>query len=230
VKRYKEGNCKTSSFAEYAGVSPAFFKKMRVRWVRTQVFCNFLKCVMAAAISVMLLSLPLSANDTPVEFMLLATSRTATMQTELDEAAGKGFRIAIGSGLSGQEISMILEKMPEGSEKYSYRLLATARTSTMEKEINEAAREGFRLHPRSFTTKTGTSVRGIVSGKDTVEIVVVMERDPNQKGKEYEYKLLATSRTGTLQKEITEAVKEGYVLAAFGTRDEHMAIMEREKK
>jgi len=35
------GNCKTSNFAGYAGVSPAFFKKTRTRRPRTQGFCNF---------------------------------------------------------------------------------------------------------------------------------------------------------------------------------------------
>ena len=57
-----------------------------------------------------------------------------------------------------------------------------------------------------------------------------MDRNPNEKGKQYEYKLLATTLTGTLQKEMTQATKEGYTLVAFGTRGEHLVIMEREKK
>jgi len=56
------------------------------------------------------------------------------------------------------------------------------------------------------------------------------EQNPKDRGKEYEYKLLAACLTGTLQEEITEAVNNGYTLAAFGSRSEHLAIMEREKK
>ncbi len=175
--------------------------------------------------SAMLLPQLLSAGDTVINpsdrFVLLATAKTSTMQKELDAAAEKGFRIAMGSGLAGNEIAMMMERIPEGSEKYAYRLLATTRTGTLEGEINAAAKEGFRVHPRTLTCKAGML---------SPEIVVVLERNPNQKGAEYEYKLLATSRTGTLQKEMTEASKAGYVLVAFGTRGEHLAIMERAKK
>ena len=186
------------------------------------------KNITAAVLVMVAASLPLLANDD--QFMLLATTRTSTMQKELDAATQNGFRLVVASGLSGQEIGLMMEKIPNESEKYGYRLLATQRTGTMQKEISAAAAEGFRVHLRGLTTKAGTSARSMLSSEPDVEIVVIMERDPNQSGKEYEYKFLATSRTGTLQKEITEAVKEGYSLRAFSSRGEHLAIMEREKK
>lgn len=143
------------------------------------------------------------------------------MQKELDSAAEKGFRLAMGSGLESNEVAMMMVRIPEGSEKYVYKLLATTKTGSMEKEINEVAKEGFRVHPRTLGSKTGMLSR---------EVIVIMEKDPNQKGHEYEYKLLATTLTGTLQKEMTAAANEGYNLVAFGTRGEHLAIVEREKK
>lgn len=183
------------------------------------------KSIAAMLIGATFLALPLRAGDTVIDpadkFVLLATSKTSTMKKELDAAAEKGFRIAMGSGLAGNEIAMLMEKIPEGSEKYVYRLIATTRTGSMQKEIEAAAKEGFRVHPRTLTSKAGMLSQ---------EIVVIMERDPNQKGKEYEYKLLATSLTGTLQKEMTNAANEGYTLVSFGTRGEHLAIMERAKK
>ena len=177
------------------------------------------------AIAAMMLPVWLSAGDTIIDpshkYVLLATAKTSTMQKELDNAAEKGFRLAMGSGLESNEVAMMMERIPEGSEKYSYRLLATTRTGSIEKEINEIAKEGFRVHPRTLGSKTGMLSR---------EVVVIMEKDPNQKGHEYQYKLLATTLTGTLQKEMTDAAKEGYTLVAFGTRGEHLVIMEREKK
>ncbi len=183
------------------------------------------KTAILVMVGAMILSVAMSAGDTVIDpshkYLLLATAKTSTMQKELDNAAEKGFRLAMGSGLESSEVAMMMERIPEGSEKYSYRLLATTRTGSMEKEINALAKEGFRIHPRTLGSKTGMLSR---------EVVVIMEKDPNQKGHEYEYKLLATTLTGTLQKEMTEAANEGYTLVSFGTRGEHLAIMEREKK
>jgi hypothetical protein len=60
-----------------------------------------------------------------------------------------------------------------------------------------------------------------------VEVVMILERPPSPK-KKYEYKLLATNRTSTLQKEVTEAKEAGYIVVGMVSRDEHMVVMERE--
>ncbi|MEJ7713263.1 MAG: hypothetical protein WKF84_26310 [Pyrinomonadaceae bacterium] len=46
--------------------------------------------------------------------------------------------------------------------------------------------------------------------------------------KRYEYRLLATSRTSTLQKEVSEAESDGYTLVGLVGRGENMVIMEKE--
>ncbi len=58
------------------------------------------------------------------------------------------------------------------------------------------------------------------------EIVLLMERPPRVAYR-YHYKLLATTRTSTLQKEVTEAKQSGYVIVGMVSRDEHIVIMER---
>lgn len=183
------------------------------------------KTAAVSAAIIMLVVLSLSAGDTTIDpshkYLLLATSKTSTMQKELDDAAAQGFRVVTGAGVSGGEIAIMMERIPEGSQKYTYKLLATAKTSTMEKELNSAAKEGYRLLPRTMTAKEGFLAK---------EIIVVLERGPNEKAQEFEYKLLATSLTSTLQKEMTQAAAEGYQLAGFTSRGEHMAIMERPKK
>jgi hypothetical protein len=142
------------------------------------------------------------------------------MQKELDEATALGFRVVTGSALAGQEMAILMERIPQGEEKYTYKLLATTNSDTMERELNTAAKEGYRLLSRTMMAKEGFLSK---------EIVVLLERNPNEKGKEFEYKVLATSRTGTLQKEMTQAANDGFVVSGFGSRGEHMAIMEREK-
>ena len=44
----------------------------------------------------------------------------------------------------------------------------------------------------------------------------------------YEYRLLATLRIATLQKEVIQAQAEGYVLVGMVSRKEHMVIMEKQ--
>ena len=79
-------------------------------------------------------------------------------------------------------------------EQERFRLLATNRTGTMEEELNEAGADGYRL----------VGMQGGETGFGGNEVVVVMELDPE--GRRFRYMLLATSRTGTMQRELNEDV------------------------
>ena len=153
------------------------------------------------------------------QYLLLATTKSSTMQKELSEAADQGFRVAASSTTSGAEMVSFLERVASPPDVYRYQLLATTRTGTMQKELNEVAEQGFHLIPKSIIAK-----QQLVGG---TEIVVLMERPP-QATKGYEYKLLATSRTSTLQKEVREAQAAGFSIVGMVSRDEHMVVMERE--
>ena len=157
--------------------------------------------------------------DPEHRYLLLATKKTSTMQKELNAAAAQGFRIAVGSPTSGTEMALLLERVAQPEDAYTYRLLATTRTSTMQKELTEAALDGFRLLPRTMIAK-----ERMFGGP---EIVVILER-PQKVEKRYEYKLLATNLTSTLQKELTQAKADGFVLVGMVSRGEHMVIMEKE--
>jgi hypothetical protein len=152
------------------------------------------------------------STNRDLHYLLLATQRTSTMQKELDVAARQGYRVVAGLPHS-DEVVLLLDRMPPESEPYSYRLLATNRTSTMEKELNEAGREGFRFLPQTTVEKGD-------------EVVVIMERDSKANSR-YEYKLLATHRTSTLEKELNEAYREGFILKGTFSRGESMAVLER---
>lgn len=157
-------------------------------------------------------------------YLLLATSKTGTMQKELDGAAAQGFRVLAGSPTSGAEMVLFLERVAQPPDTYAYRLLATTKTSTMEKELAEGAHEGFRLVPQTAIAKEEAA--GKLFGGPR-EIVLVMERAPND-NKHFEYKLLATSKTSTMQKEVGDAVASGFVLVGLLSRDEHMVVMEKQ--
>lgn len=139
------------------------------------------------------------------DFKVLSTSKTSTMQKEMNEAAKLGFRY---EGVMGGETSfggdeavviMSKEANTQSKNKYEYRLLATKKTSTMQKEMKALGEEGFEYKGQTvFNTTFG--------GK---EVVVIMERNPDSKAI-YEYQLLATKKTSTMQKELQEAGNAGY--------------------
>lgn len=151
-------------------------------------------------------------------YLLLSTLKTSTMQKELDEAAAEGFRVVTGSPTSTNEWAVLLERVAEPSAPYRYRLLATTKISTMRKELNEAAAEGYRLLPRTMTSKSGLL---------TVEVVMLVEKAPNSDSR-YEYRLYATTSERKMRAEIEKAEAEGFALAGMVSRGEHMVIMERE--
>src|SRR3954470_22484639 len=78
--------------------------------------------------------------------------------------------------------------LPAMAQKYEYKLLSTTRTSTMEKEMNQAAEAGFVFG----------SVMGGETGMGGKEVVVVMVRNKDVPAAKKSYRLLATSRTGTM--------------------------------
>ncbi len=154
-------------------------------------------------------------------YVLLATRQTKTMQNEMDAVAEMGFRVLMGSPTSGTEIVILMEKLATPEKPFKYQLLTTTRTGTMERELNVAGDAGFRLIPQTMMAKSGIFTPD--------EIVVIMEKDPDSAA-QYEYRLLATERTSTMEREITYAEEAGFELVGICSRGEHMVIMERESK
>ena len=165
------------------------------------------------------------------EYRLLATNKTSTMEEELNEASNAGFRLETVMGgktaFGNDEAVVIMSRKPEedNAGRYQYKLLATNRTSTMEREIQEAGRAGYAY--------VGQTVFSSLFGGD--EVTVILERDrqaPDDSGR-YDYILLATSRTSTMQEELQSAGANGFTLmgmtvgkTAFGG-NEVVAILRR---
>ena len=89
--------------------------------------------------------------------------------------------------------------------RFAYRLLATNRTSTMQEEMQEAGNEGYDYRGQ-------TVFESFFGGE---EVVVIMELDNDASPARYEYLLLATSRTSTLQEELTEVGQRGFELVGL---------------
>ncbi|MGH9915415.1 MAG: hypothetical protein ACRD63_09040, partial [Pyrinomonadaceae bacterium] len=106
---------------------------------------------------------------------------------------------------SGSQTVLIMSLIPGSRISYEYRLLATSKTSTMQKEIQQAGAQGFDYRGQIvFDTSFGGN-----------EVVVIMERRSDAKDARYDFQILATTRTGTLQKELTDAGHNGYEFAGM---------------
>jgi hypothetical protein len=150
---------------------------------------------------------PLFAQaDHPSEFRVLATSKTSTMEKELNDAGEAGFRFhAVMGGdtaVGGNEVVTIVVRNGESKPRFSYKLLATTKTSTMEKELQEAGDAGYQYRGQ-------TVFKSAFGGE---EVVCILERDKDADVRTFHYKLLATTKTSTLQKELQEAGAAGYEL------------------
>jgi hypothetical protein len=180
---------------------------------RHAAIARYRKLVLAAAGLVLFVGsiMTASAADEQMDYRVLATSRTSTMEKELNEAAQSGFRFSKVMGgktaNGGQEAVIAMRKSPSLPDQsiLRYKLLATTRTSTMQRELQQWADAGYEyLDQTVFETAFG--------GK---EVVVIMERDPARSTSTSSYRLLATSKTSTMQKELQEAGKDGFLLVGF---------------
>ena len=150
------------------------------------------------------LSVVAASAQTPT-YKVLATSKTSTMQKEMQDAGQLGYRfIAVMGGetaIGGKEVVVLMEKNPANNETFDYRLLATSKTSTLQKEMQEVGDSGFAVVGQTVFEST-------FGGKETAAIVERSSGVPN--AKRWEYKLVATSKTSTLEKELKEIADQGF--------------------
>jgi hypothetical protein len=146
------------------------------------------------------------------EYKLLATNRTTTMEKEMNDAAVEGYRFQeVISGetfFGGSEALVVMIRPTDDFSKgrFAYQLLATTKTSTMQRELQTAADSGYEHVGQSVFKKTfGT------------EVMVILERDNKVKPKLWDYKLLATRKTSTMQEEVMEAATQGYQFVGFSS-------------
>ena len=138
-------------------------------------------------------------------YKVLATSKTSTMQKEMQDAGDLGFRFVSVMGgetaIGGKEVVVLMEKVQGDTNVYGYKLLATSRTSTLEKELQESSNAGY-------TVVGQTVFESMFGGKETAAIV---EKGANHGDTvRWDYKLIATSKTSTMEKELRELAAAGY--------------------
>jgi len=167
---------------------------------------SFQKCAaraLCAAAVVACVGQPAFAQD-KFGYRILSTAKTSTMQKEMQEAADSGFRFADVMGgetaVGGSEVLVVMSRQTDPL-LWEYRLLAANKTSTMQKELQEAGAAGFDYRGQ-------TQFKSAFGGK---EVVVILERPKDPAARiSFQYQVLATSKTSTMQRELTEAAERGF--------------------
>jgi hypothetical protein len=145
-----------------------------------------------------------------LDYQVVATSKTSTMEKELNEAAEAGFRFDTVMGgetaFGGNEVVVVMSRTSgTKASRFGYRLLATSKTSTMQKEMQKASDAGFQYR--------GQTVFNSAFGGD--EVVCILERDGGAPKERVDYRLVATSKTSTLQKELVPVGAAGYQIVGM---------------
>ena len=152
-----------------------------------------------------------STSDGLPRYRLLTAWKPPDLQKEL--AAATGYR-AVAADLDGPHgpYYLLLEEVPGSSRVYEYVVPEGLGMGTLEKNINEAAAKGFRLHP---FTRSG------------VVLFVLMERRSDSAAF-YQYQILQTVRFSAIRKELAEAARKGFaVVVALRGSPGYALILER---
>jgi hypothetical protein len=144
------------------------------------------------------------AVDT-IDYRVVATLKTSTMEKELNEGAAAGFRFQAVMGgetaLGGKEVVAIMSRPTGGGgSRYEYKLLATNKTGTMQKEVSAASELGYEYRGQ-------TVFESAFGGK---EVVCILEKDKEGKSGGSVYRLLSTTKTSTMEKELKEVGDAGF--------------------
>lgn len=162
-------------------------------------------------------SVAMAQIDPNKTYLLLSTSGTETLQEELDEATPEGFRIVATASRGGGQV-VLMKRTASKGEDFRYRVLGTTKIDTMEKELNEAAAAGYCLLPGTMLRRDRTF--------GPPELVAFLER-ASESSKRCEYRVLGTSRTGTMEEELVAVEEEGFTVIDMAQGSELAVVLER---
>ena len=152
----------------------------------------------------------------PRTYQVVATTRDSTLARELNQAGARGFQL-VRTGLMtwNDEWIAILEKRTEGS-KFVYEAIKgddnVNRTldSARQKSARVVGVLGKPLNPNSFSA---------LSFKNPPPIVIVEQGGSplsEAEARKRDYRVVSTSKTSTLEKEVIQAASEGFRIIGWG--------------
>ncbi|HUZ45403.1 MAG TPA: DUF4410 domain-containing protein [Terriglobia bacterium] len=137
-------------------------------------------------------------------------------EKKLNDEAAKGFRL-VGFALTGKDsASLTLEKTEAAAQPSEYRIVHARLAGSLQKKLNTAAAEGFRLTPHTL-------------GQFGATLAVITQKVGSGGTSACQYRVHVTMRVSSLQHDIEKDQAEGYKLAdtwEYSTSG-HLAILEK---
>lgn len=146
----------------------------------------------------------LAQQNEPVELRAITTAKTATFEQELKEFARQGFRLEklFESPTMMNQSAVLTRRVGELIPKFEYKLLGTRRLTTMQKELDEAAAQGYEIRGAmaAMTPYIGT------------DIVFILERPIGSVTPRFKYSLIsaALGKETKFSESLSKAVAEGF--------------------
>jgi hypothetical protein len=159
-------------------------------------------------------------TTTLASYELLATKKISTMEKEIADAAGRGFKVVAATG-AGHEILVLMESQPEGASKRDYKVISTSKTSTFEKEVNAAASQGYRIVPLTGAALKKATIMS--AGANAYEQAIIMEKQTGASSQRYMF--LGARREETIQKELNAAPGDCRIATMFLTYQELATLL-----
>ena len=146
-------------------------------------------------------------EDSPtVPEVAIASGNTGTLKSEV--AAAKGLCLVDSDGLRGA--IFVLQGCASGRSSPAYEVLSTMKTGTFQDELNAAAAKGQRLVAPSLIGVEKKALMNAYAHEFVALVEATMTADPQPT-----YRVLATTRIGTLGRELEAAAQEGFRFVAF---------------
>jgi hypothetical protein len=130
------------------------------------------KTTVAAVIVGLVMTLSAIAEDRSLDYQVLSTSRTSTMERELNQAAASGYRFLKVSNspnvFGGKELVVITVRDLGAAAPTArqYKVLSARGISSLEKKLKAAARDGYEY-------RNQTTMPNVFGGED---VIVILER------------------------------------------------------
>jgi hypothetical protein len=149
-------------------------------------------------------------------YLLLKADNLSELNPLIRDAAVLSYRV---TAASDGQIALLAQRYPE-APPCEYRILAGMRSSTMQRKLNEAGREGFRLLPAGIGTYPKV-VLGSLAGLAS-ETYVVMQKCPDA-GSCFEYRLVNS------QAKLNESAEQRYEVVGMKEFMTHSGIVFMER-
>ena len=137
------------------------------------------------------------------------------VENKLNELAGQGYRITDFRVTGNKSADVTMQKVATPPQTYHYTVVHAILTGNVQKNMNKAAADGYRLVPHTVAMLGG--------------ITLIMEKPPLADAAQYEYRVSSSMRSSNAEKHVVEDQQQGFVLAeAVQLQNLNVVLTEKE--